>query len=86
MPIRVLALLLALGMTWGCTHTRDTTRPLLHKPPCEACARGKAGGTIWCQTCKLGYVDGKKTANCCDYAQLSSGEQCAAHGQKTDGD
>ena len=29
---------------------------------CPACAKGKAGEAVWCDSCKVGYVDGKKIA------------------------
>ena len=29
---------------------------------CAACAKGKAGKAVWCDSCKAGYVDGKKVA------------------------
>ena len=28
---------------------------------CEACTKGKAGETAWCDGCKKGFVDGKET-------------------------
>jgi len=28
-----------------------------------ACAKGKEGGTVWCDKCGVGYIDGKKATD-----------------------
>jgi len=40
---------------------------------CAACKTGKAGGTAWCEGCKVGYVDGK-VVKCKACYQGKSGE------------
>ena len=45
------------------------------------CEQGKAGGTVWCAECNVGYVKGEKTEckDCVASAQTGKGkcEQCA---------
>ncbi len=31
-----------------------------HGHVCTACDKGKAGETVWCDTCNAGFIDGKK--------------------------
>jgi len=48
---------------------------------CEACKKGKAGETTWCDSCKLGYKDGKiiKCKTCYQHAS-EGGDPCPDHG------
>ena len=47
-----------------------------------ACEEGKAGGTVWCPECNVGYVKGEKTEckDCVASATAGKGkcEKCAA--------
>ena len=40
---------------------------------CTACKTGRAGGTAWCDSCNVGYVDGK-TVKCKSCFKGKSGE------------
>ena len=40
---------------------------------CAACKKGKAGGTAWCDSCNVGYVNGK-TVKCKSCFKGKSGE------------
>ncbi len=71
-----LACALGLGLPGCALSQRDVSVIAAASARCEVCAQAKTGGTIWCKNCDTGYVDGKKTQSCCDYTQLTGGNQC----------
>ena len=50
---------LALAVLVGCASTKTGTEQA--QTGCAVCAQGQAGQNAWCDTCNVGYVDGKKT-------------------------
>ncbi len=67
---RVLLLLSLLALFTACdnsspatTGSNDTTAATAQADEGCQCAAGKAGKTVWCEHCGVGYVDGKKVTD-----------------------
>lgn len=63
--IQLLMFVAALFAFNGCasTHKAESGAEHAHaegKHECEACKKGKAGETTWCDHCKAGFVKGEK--------------------------
>ena len=61
----------------GCCAVKATT------PACQACAKGKAGEAVWCDSCKAGYVDSKKVACKGCFLAKTGGPACPACAAKS---
>ena len=59
----------------GCATT-DVPEPVANE--CADCARGKAGESIWCESCEKGYVSGKPVETKCKkcFVAMTGGPPC----------
>jgi len=70
--LRLIAITSFLALLGACDSGNKTTSAA-EKPAAQheghdhdkkcTCGEGKKGGTVWCDKCGVGYVDGKKVAN-----------------------
>ncbi len=49
---------LFLFIGWQSQQTAESNE--LHEYACETCEKGQTGGAVWCDNCKVGYIDGIK--------------------------
>jgi hypothetical protein len=73
MKLSIIALLAVLAFSFvvvGCDPATEDAEAAC------VCEKGEAGETVWCEECKAGYVDKKKT-ECADcFAAMKGGPAC----------
>jgi hypothetical protein len=84
----ILACALLVGLV-GCGKSEEPSEPKSTSPKsvspekapaeteCAACAKGKAGESVWCEDCNAGYVEGVKTGCKGCYQAKLGGPACA---------
>lgn len=78
-----LALVLGFGLV-GCNKsaTTDGGAHATASGKCAACAEGKSGKAVWCDTCNKGFVNSKTTSCKSCVVAANGGPACAACAKK----
>jgi len=58
----------------GCQSAKSSK--ITNAGTCQSCTVGLAGGTIWCNQCNAGFVQGKKTICRSCYLAGVGGQKC----------